>query len=42
LRDYLQIESNKVINMVIALGYPMDQPKKLPRKEVEEIVRYVF
>lgn len=42
LRDYLQIEPEKQINMVIALGYPKEQPKKLPRKEVSEIVRYVL
>ncbi|GAA4726790.1 nitroreductase family protein [Brevibacillus fulvus] len=42
LRHYLQIEPEKQINMVIALGYPQESPKKLPRKEVSEIVRYVM
>ncbi|WP_019122195.1 nitroreductase family protein [Brevibacillus massiliensis] len=42
LRELLQIEPEKQINMVIALGYPQEQPKKLPRKEVSEIVRYVL
>jgi nitroreductase len=41
LREYLEIEPEKQINMVISLGYPLDQPKKLPRKEVREIVRFV-
>jgi nitroreductase len=42
LRDYLGIEDEKQINMVIALGHPQDQPKKLPRKEVADIVKYVL
>jgi nitroreductase len=42
LRDYLRIDQEKQINMVIALGYSKEQPKKLPRKEVKEIVHYVF
>ena len=42
LRDYLQIDQEKKINMVIALGYSKEQPKKLPRKEVKEIVQFVF
>ena len=42
LRDYLRIDREKQINMVIALGYSKEQPKKLPRKEVKEIVHYVF
>lgn len=42
LRDYLQIDQEKQINMVIALGYSNEQPKRLPRKEVKEIVHYVF
>lgn len=37
LRDYLVIDENKEINMVIALGYPEESPKKMNRKEVEEI-----
>ncbi len=42
LKDTLQIESEKKINMVIALGYPQETPKKLPRKELSDIVRYIF
>ncbi|XKK19524.1 nitroreductase family protein [Bacillus sp. CB102A.1] len=42
LRQYLQIEPEKQINMVISLGFPKDKPKKLPRKEVEEITTFVF
>ncbi|GAB2676420.1 nitroreductase family protein [Paenibacillus thermoaerophilus] len=42
LRKYLDIEPDKQINMVIALGYPKENPKKLPRKEVSEITRYVL
>ena len=33
LRQYLQIEPEKQINMVISLGFPKDKPKKLPRKK---------
>lgn len=28
--------------MVISLGFPKDKPKKLPRKEVDEITTFVF
>ncbi|AMA71840.1 MULTISPECIES: nitroreductase family protein [Aneurinibacillus] len=41
LRDYLQIGSEKQINMVIALGYPAETPAKLPRKPVEEILHII-
>ena len=41
IREYLNISSEKQINMVISLGHPQDQPKKLARKSVEEIVTYV-
>jgi len=41
LRDYLEIEADKQINMVIALGHPKDQPKKLARKEVVEITKFI-
>ena len=41
LRDYLEIKSDKQINMVIALGHPKDQPKKLGRKEVAEITKFI-
>ncbi|MCI0767650.1 nitroreductase family protein [Bacillus sp. TL12] len=42
LRQYLQIEPEKQINMVISLGYPKDQPKKLARKEIEDITKFIF
>ncbi|EMA6344284.1 nitroreductase family protein [Bacillus cytotoxicus] len=42
LREYLQIEREKQINMVISLGYPKDHPKKLARKEVKEITKFIF
>jgi nitroreductase len=42
LRNYLRIDQEKQINMVIALGYSKEQPKKLPRKAVKDIVHYVF
>lgn len=41
LRSYLNIDESKEINMVIALGHPADQPKKMPRKEVEEITTFI-
>lgn len=41
LRDYLQIEASRQINMVIALGHPTEQPGKLARKEVDEILTFV-
>ncbi|MGG2092330.1 nitroreductase family protein [Bacillus sp. S13(2024)] len=41
LRSYLQIGSDKQINMVISLGHPKDQPKKLARKEVAEITKFI-
>ncbi|HDX9589809.1 TPA: nitroreductase family protein [Bacillus pseudomycoides] len=41
LRNYLQIETDKQINMVIALGHPKEQPKKLARKAVAEITKFI-
>lgn len=41
LKEYLDIPENRQINMVISLGYPAEQAKKLGRKEVSEIIRYV-
>ncbi|MFC3770637.1 nitroreductase family protein [Paenibacillus sp. GCM10012303] len=41
LRDYLDIDESKQINMVIALGHPSDHPGRLPRKEVDEILTIV-
>lgn len=41
LRDYLHIEENKTVNMVVALGYPLETPKKLARKEIDEILTII-
>ncbi|ANE48303.1 NAD(P)H nitroreductase [Paenibacillus swuensis] len=41
LKAYLNIPSDRQINMVISLGYPSDTPGKLPRKEVQEILTIV-
>ncbi|MDF2961517.1 MAG: nitroreductase [Paenibacillus sp.] len=41
LRTYLDIPEECQINMVISLGHPAEQPGKLPRKEVAEILRIV-
>ncbi|MCQ6282519.1 nitroreductase family protein [Bacillus sp. EB600] len=37
IREFLEIDMEKEINMVIALGYPEESPKKMNRKEVSEI-----
>ena len=37
IREFLEIDMEKEINMVIALGYPEESPKKMSRKEVNEI-----
>ena len=42
LRQYLQIDPEKQINMVISLGYPKDKPKKLARKEVKDITKFIL
>ncbi|GAA4862681.1 nitroreductase family protein [Paenibacillus vulneris] len=41
LREYLEIPAHCQINMVISLGYPAERPGKLPRKEVDDILRIV-
>jgi len=41
LRRYLEIPEEEQINMVIALGHPVDQPSRLPRKEIDEILEIV-
>ncbi|XEC97695.1 nitroreductase family protein [Paenibacillus tarimensis] len=41
LKQYLNIEESRQINMVIALGYPAEIPGKLPRKDIDEILRIV-
>ncbi len=42
IRSFLNIDSTKQINMVIALGYPTEYPNKLPRKEVDEILHFIL
>ncbi|TJY41399.1 nitroreductase family protein [Cohnella pontilimi] len=39
--EYLGIDESKQVNMVIALGYPMETPAKLARKEVDDILTIV-
>jgi len=42
LRDYLSIPEDRGINMVVALGHPSIQPKKLmARKEIAEILTLI-
>lgn len=41
LKEYLGIDGTRRVNMVIALGYPSETPKKLPRKEVDDILKIV-
>ncbi|MFH5185494.1 nitroreductase family protein [Paenibacillus sp. TAB 01] len=41
LREYLAIPVESQINMVISLGYPAERPGRLPRKEVDDILRIV-
>ncbi|SEB77366.1 nitroreductase family protein [Paenibacillus sp. GP183] len=41
LRAYLDIPAESQINMVISLGHPAEHPGRLPRKEVDEILRIV-
>jgi len=41
LKQFLEIEDDRQVNMVISLGHPAEIPGKLPRKEVDEILRIV-
>jgi nitroreductase len=41
LRTYLDIPAQSQINMVISLGYPVERPGKMPRKEVDSILRII-
>jgi nitroreductase len=41
IRNYLTISSEKQINMVISLGYPSEHPKKMQRKNIEEIATFL-
>ncbi|MFD0620038.1 MULTISPECIES: nitroreductase family protein [Paenibacillus] len=41
LKELLEIPDDRQVNMVISLGYPADQPSKLPRKDVQDILRII-
>ncbi|MFT9849947.1 nitroreductase family protein [Aneurinibacillus sp. REN35] len=41
IREYLDIPSEKQINMVIALGHPAETPARLQRKPVEDILQII-
>jgi nitroreductase len=41
LKTYLEIPEDRQINMVIALGHPAETPAKLPRKEIDDILRII-
>ncbi|GIP38028.1 NAD(P)H nitroreductase [Paenibacillus sp. J31TS4] len=41
LRAYLDLPADSQINMVIALGYPSEQPGRLARKEIDEILTII-
>lgn len=41
MRSYLNIDGSKEINLVIALGHPSETPKKMARKEVDEISVFI-
>ncbi|MNI25868.1 putative NAD(P)H nitroreductase MhqN [compost metagenome] len=41
LRAYLDIPAESQINMVISLGHPAEQPRKLARKEIDEILQII-
>jgi nitroreductase len=41
LREYLDIPGECQINMVISLGHPAETPGRLPRKEIDDILRIV-
>lgn len=41
LKQFLEIGDDRQVNMVISLGHPAEIPGKLPRKEVDDILRIV-
>ncbi|MCG7406035.1 nitroreductase family protein [Paenibacillus sp. ACRRX] len=41
IKDLLQIDESRTINMVLSLGFPTDTPAKLARKPVEDILTIV-
>ena len=43
IRQYIDIPENEKVTNLIAIGYPLDQPKSAPpRKSVEEISSFVL
>lgn len=43
IRQYIDISENEKVTNLIAIGYPLDQPKSAPqRKSVEEISSFVL
>ncbi|MCR8843406.1 nitroreductase family protein [Paenibacillus sp. SC116] len=42
IKELLHIETDRTINMVLALGYAKEKPAKLSRKEVSDILRIVY
>lgn len=41
LREYLDIDSSKQLNMLISLGYPAESPKAPTRKTIEEVLTFL-
>ncbi|WLR51029.1 nitroreductase family protein [Bacillus tianshenii] len=41
LKEYLNIDEGKTVNMVVALGYPEETPRQLPRNDVAHITTIV-
>lgn len=41
LKEYLNIDDSRQINMVIALGHPAEVPGRLPRKEIDDILTII-
>lgn len=42
LRSYLELDPSKQINMLISLGYPDESPKAPTRKEIENILTFIY
>ncbi len=41
LREYLNLDSSKQMNMLISLGYSAESPKAPSRKEIDEILTFI-
>jgi len=41
IREYLNIDSSKQLNMIISLGYSAESPKVPTRKEIDEILTFI-